>query len=303
MCKLCLVMPTYNEAENLPKLIVEIEKALCAWDFMLVVVDDNSPDDTAVVAENLNGFYGNIVVRRRAGKFGLGSAVVEGLRIALAMDDVDRIVTLDGDLSHSPSEIPRLLSAADKADLVQGSRYVEDGSINGWRLTRRLTSCVANLICRLVFGKHIREYTGNFRVYSRECAETIVNCTRCSGYEWVVEAMSLALKHGFAVKEVPITFRDRSGGKTKLKALDVVSWAFFVGRTVFSKFPVLTGLVEREWLLPMPRHTICVTHKSSTVAVTSTAAPIVSTTTYTLSSVSPDLSDHARSMNRVKSSE
>lgn len=244
MGKLCVVVPTYNEAENIPKLVAEMEKTLRVRDFSLVIVDDNSPDNTALVAEGLNNFYGNITIRRRTGKFGLGSAVVEGLKIALAMDDVDRIVTLDGDLSHSPGEIPRLLLAAEKADLVQGSRYAENGSVNGWGVTRRLVSRVANLVCRLSFRSSINEYTGNFRVYSRECAETIVNCTRCKGYEWVVEAMFVAIKHGFTVKEVPIAFRDRGNGKTKLKALDVANWAFFVAKTLFSKFPALAGLAK-----------------------------------------------------------
>lgn len=303
MTKLCVVVPAYNEAENLPKLIVEIEKALRGWDFKLVIVDDNSPDKSARVAEKLNHVHGNIIVRRRAGKFGLGSAVVEGLKIALAMDDVDRIVTLDADLSHSPSEIPKLLSAAEKTDIVQGSRYVENGSTNGWRPTRRLVSRVANWICRFFFGTFIHEYTSNFRVYSRECAETIVNCTSSNGYEWVVEALFVATRHGFAVREVPIAFRDRDNGKTKLKALDVVSWAFFVTKTLFSNFPTLVGSAKRNPSLVVPPYPTHVIHRSSTSTVTSTGTPIVSTTTYTLSSMSPGLSDHARSMNHVKSNE
>ncbi len=233
MSKLCIVVPTYNEAENLPKLVPEIEKVLWIRDFRLVIVDDDSPDKTAHVAEKLNDVYGNIIVRRREGKFGLGSAVVEGLKIALAMDDVDRIVTLDGDLSHSPSEIPSLLCIAEKADLVQGSRYVENGSINGWVPSRRLVSRVANLVCRLFFRTFIHEHTGNFRVYSRKCAQAVVKYTTCKGFEWVVEAMFVARKHGFVVKEVPIAFSDRRNGKTKLKALDVASWALFVAKAIF----------------------------------------------------------------------
>ena len=244
MNKLCVVVPTYNEAGNLPKLFAEIEKALRNWDFRLVIVDDDSPDKTARVAERLNRVYGNIIVRRRTGKFGLGSAVLEGLKVALMMDDVDRIITLDGDLSHSPSDIPKLLSASEHADLVQGSRYIENGSANGWGFTRRLTSYVANLVCRLLFGKLIYDYTSNFRVYSRKCAEKIVNSANCKGFDWVVEAIFVARKHDFTVEEVPIAFRDRDNGKTKLKLLDVASWALFVAKKVFYKFTAPVGLTK-----------------------------------------------------------
>jgi len=237
MSRVCVVVPTYNEAENLPRLIVETERVLRGLDFKFVIVDDNSPDKTAQIAEKLNCVYGNIVIRRRAGKFGLGSAVVEGLKAALAMDDVERIVTLDGDLSHNPSEIPSLLRAAEKVDLVQGSRYVKNARIDGWVSMRRLVSQAANVVCRLFFGMFVHEYTGNFRVYSRECAEAIVNYTKSDGFEWVVEAMFVARRLGFTVKEVPIAFSDRCNGKTKLKALDVAGWVFFVAKSVFSLFP------------------------------------------------------------------
>lgn len=301
--KLCIVIPTYNEAENLPRLVMEIENLLRAYDFMLVVVDDASPDGTAQVAETLNGLYGNIVVRRRAGKFGIGSAVSEGLKIALAMNNVKFIVTLDGDLSHNPKEIPRLLYAAEEADLVQGSRYVKKGHINGWSPTRRLVSLVANLFCRLFLGNSIHEYTGNFRVYSRECTEVITNFTRCKGFEWVVEAIVTARKHGFTVKEVPITFSNRRNGKTKLKAKDVASWIFFAAKTVLSLFPTPSGSVRRSICPFSEDHSKRVIQRSSTINETLTAAPIVSTTMYTLSSESPDLSDHARSVKCVKSRE
>jgi dolichol-phosphate mannosyltransferase len=199
-----------------------------------VIVDDNSPDGTADIAAKLNRIYGNIVVRRRGRKQGLGTALVEGLKTALAMDDVDRIVTLDGDFSHNPIEIPHLLSASQGAGLVQGSRYVQSGSIGGWSLTRRLTSHVANIFCRLFLGTGVHDCTGNFRVYSRECAQAIVRHTRGKGFEWVVEAAFAAKKCGFVLKEVPIGFTDRKNGSTKLKAIEIVNWAFFALKNIFS---------------------------------------------------------------------
>ena len=293
MSKLCVIVPTYNEAKNLSNLVAMVEKVLCDLDFSLVIVDDNSPDKTVKVAEELSQVYENVVVLCREGEVGLGSAIVEGLKICLAMDDVDRILTLDGDLSHSPTDIPKLLRAAQKADLVQGSRYVENGSVRGWSLTRRLTSYVANLICRFLFGASIHDYTSNFRVYSRECAEAIVNCTSRKGFDWTVEAMFVARKYGFRVKEEPISFRDREDGKTKLCAKEIANWVFFAVKSFLS--PVRP-------CLSVPHYSSLVSQRSSTFNVTVTL-PMVSTTTYTLSSMSPSLSDQAESNCRVKSDE
>lgn len=150
LSRLCVVVPTYNEAENLPRLVGQIEETLRGLSFELIVVDDSSPDGTARVAEHLNAVHGNILVKSRRAKSGLGSAIQAGLRAALEMDDVENILTLDADLSHDPGEIPRLLRASEQADLVQGSRYVEDGRIVGWSFMRSLVSCVANLFCRML---------------------------------------------------------------------------------------------------------------------------------------------------------
>ncbi len=302
MSKLCIVVPTYNEARNLPRLVSMIEDALRAVDFILLVVDDNSADGTARVAEELNSAYGNIVVLRRAGKLGLGSAVVDGLRFALEVAGAERIVTMDADLSHSPGEIPRLLSAARKADLVQGSRYVESGCTDDWSPFRRLVSRVANLACRLLLGANVRDCTGNFRVYSKECAGAVVSSTRRRGFDWVVEAMFLASRCGVTIKEVPISFGARGNGKTKLSVLDLARWASFLTRTVFSKPSPLVSTGLRPSLAAR-YYSDFVIHKSSTFTVTSAAVPATSITMYTLSSTSPDVSAHAELMYRAKSSE
>ncbi len=261
MSGLCVVVPTYDEAGNLPGLVHEIERLMRGYDFRLIIVDDNSPDGTAEVAELLNGLYGNIVVRRRGGKFGLGSAVLEGLKLALEWDDTCLVVTLDGDFSHSPSEISRLVCAAEGADLVQGSRYAEGGSINGWGVTRRLVSFVANGLCRVLVGNSVHECTGNFRVYSRRCVEALVKDTRSKGFEWVVEAMVVARKYGFKVKEVPICFNDRLTGKTKLSFMGIAGWVFFVARTMLSS----VWLPGRPMLCPVgfavASHSKRVSHK------------------------------------------
>lgn len=269
MSKLCVVIPTYNEAENLPRLTAQIENVLRNRNFSLIVVDDNSPDNTGAIAEELNHVYRNIIVKSRTRKSGLGSAIIEGLKTALAMEEVQRIVTLDGDLSHDPCEIPRLLCAAQQTDFVQGSRYVQEGLVMGWGLKRRLISCAANLICKLLLRTPIRDCTGNFRVYSRKCAQTIVNSAESRGFEWVIEAMLVAKKHGFKVKEVPITFMDRKEGRTKLRVLEVARWALFATKSFFSL---------KSLTLKAPAQSSTAIHRSSTFTVTETP-PITSTTT------------------------
>jgi dolichol-phosphate mannosyltransferase len=232
--RICVVVPTYNEAINLSTLIAKTESALIDLDFSLIIVDDSSLDNTAKIAERLNHVYGNVIVKSRKEKLGLGSAIVEGLKTSLEMKNVERIVTLDADLSHSPDDIPRLLRAASEADMVQGSRYVINGRINNWGFTRRLTSRVANLICNLLLRTAVHDSTGNFRVYSRRCAEAIVNRTKGRGFEWVVEAVSVAKNTGFKVQEVPITFTNRKNGKTKLRSREIAGWASFALKKLFS---------------------------------------------------------------------
>jgi dolichol-phosphate mannosyltransferase len=241
LSKICVVVPTYNEAANLPSLAEKIERVLQGFSFGLIVVDDSSPDDTAGVAERLNCVYGNIIVKVRAKKSGLGSALLTGLKVALSDGDVEWIVTLDADFSHDPGEIPRLLCAAQNADLIQGSRYVRDGLVAQWGFNRRLVSFVANLICKLVVRTSVHDSTGNFRVYSRRCAEVIVSSTRAKGFEWVVEAIAVAKKRGFNVKEVPITFVNREDGETKLKGSQFIGWLTFVVKSLFSQESLFAG--------------------------------------------------------------
>lgn len=292
MSKFCIIVPTYNEAENLPKLTVQIEKALHTRSFNIIVVDDSSPDNTAEVARKLNDLYGNIIVKTRERKHGLGSAIIDGLKTALDIEDVERIVTLDGDLSHNPDEIPKLLNVAETTDLVQGSRYVDKGLVVGWSPKRRLISLIANSLCKLMLRTRIHDCTGNFRVYSRHCAEMIVNSTNSDGFEWVVEAILVAVKCGFQVKEIPITFVDRKNGRTKLRIRQVASWVLFTLKNLFAPKPLLFNARYQS---------TCAIQRSSTFTATVTQ-PTTSTTTYTLSRASPTLSDHAESIQSVKSS-
>jgi dolichol-phosphate mannosyltransferase len=228
MNKICVVVPTYEEAENLPKLAEEIEKVIQREDFRLIVVDDNSPDGTADIAERLNERYGNIVVYRRPSKLGIGSAIRDGIKIALSFPDSERIVTMDADLSHDPKDLPSLLRIAEKTDLVQGSRYVKGGRITGWSFSRRVVSHVANYLCRLLLRTGLYEHTTYFRVYSRECAQTVLKNVHCDRYEWAIGSILVTKHHNFRIQETPISFTCRVHGKSKLKPYDILQWGSYI---------------------------------------------------------------------------
>jgi dolichol-phosphate mannosyltransferase len=268
MSTICVLIPTYNEAQNLPRLTAKIEKALHNSDFEMLIIDDNSPDRTAGIAEKLSMIYGNITVRVQAKKSGLGVALLAGLKEALSKKDIQRIVTLDADFSHDPNDIPRLLQAAESADLIQGSRYVQNGAVVNWGFKRRLISCAANLVCYLLIKSSIHDCTGNFRVYTRDCAEAIVRSAKSKGFEWVVEAMMVAKQNGFRVKEVPITFADRKEGRTKLKGSQVLNWGVFAVRNLISQKFMIDRFVGQSSFM---------SQRSSTLATTETP-PITSTT-------------------------
>lgn len=224
MSRVCIVIPTYQESENLPRLIEELEKTLKGEDFQLLVVDDNSPDGTADMAEKMNRHYKNILVHRRKDRFGIGEAIRDGFKIATSRPKCEYIVTMDADLSHNPKEIPRLLRETKNCDLVQGSRYVKGGHIIGWSPSRRTMSYLANLLCKLLFKTGLHDHTSNFRAYSRKCAEAIITNTHCRWYEWTIDAILVAKDHDFKVKEVPITFVNRTLGKSKLRTFHIFMW-------------------------------------------------------------------------------
>lgn len=214
MSELALVLATYNEATNLPRLVVALEGL--GLDLHLIVVDDNSPDGTYWLAQELSSTFGNITVICRPGKLGLGSALREGIRAALATD-ARYIMTMDADYSHNPLDVPRLLEAirTSGADLVQGSRYIRGGGVQGWGPRRWLLSRLANLLYHWGAGAP-HESTTNFRVFSRQAASVILARAKGCDYEFVPEAMLLVLAAGLQVCEVPIVFTDRRLGQSKL---------------------------------------------------------------------------------------
>lgn len=225
-----IVVPTWNERENIEPLLHSIRKVmeLLKTDYEVVVVDDNSPDGTADIATKFGEQYGHIKVIRRSNKAGLGSAIKEGLKYAISDINTFYVVTMDADLSHLPEEIPRLLNEASTADIVQGSRYVKGGKIEGWGMHRRIISWGANTIIKLLFRTEIKDHTSGFRVYTPKAAHVVINETFSRGYEWLVEALLVAKKRGLIVKEVPIVFINRKKGRSKLALMEILKWFNFV---------------------------------------------------------------------------
>ncbi len=223
--RLTVVMPTYNEADNLPA-IAEALLALPLPALQLLVVDDNSPDGTGAIADRLAqaaNASGNIrprvAVLHRPGKGGLGTAYVEGMRRALA-DGADFILQMDADFSHSPAYIPQMLGVmlATGADVVIGSRYVPGGSLDeGWSEWRRFVSWWANLYSRMILGLRIRDMTAGFKLWRRQALLDIgLDNIRSNGYSFQVEMAYLCERLGFRLVEIPIHFEDRRIGHSKL---------------------------------------------------------------------------------------
>ena len=232
LSKVFVIIPTYNEAENITSLI-EMIRSLDR-DFRIIVVDDSSPDGTAEIAERLGQIHGDVLVHRRPSKMGIGSAIRDGIKKALSFPECEYVITMDADLSHDPQDIPRFLEATGEADLIQGSRYIEGGEIVGWGLYRKIVSRVANLIYRRIFGL-TNDVTTSFRLYSRECAK-IIAISKCADQYYFSAASALILKdRGFTVKEVPIIFVNRLRGTSKLNMSEIISSFYFMVRTFWHR--------------------------------------------------------------------
>lgn len=213
--ELSIVIPTYNEAENIGHLILEIERVFQDHGINgeIIVVDDNSPDGTANVAKKYLEKFDNILVLDRKGKVGLGYAYKEGFKAVSGRV----VMEMDADFSHNPSDIPRIFRECDNSfDMVIGSRYVGGGGIIGWGFARRMVSFIANMLVNIIFRLEIKDNTSGFRAYSREALEAILPNVKCNSYDFQVEMLIRAKEHGFTLKEIPIIFRERVRGKSKL---------------------------------------------------------------------------------------
>jgi dolichol-phosphate mannosyltransferase len=216
-----VVIPTYNEAENVERILravsAELER-LVPGDYRILVVDDNSPDGTGELAEAISNELGTVEVLHRAAKTGLGQAYLAGFARALA-GGAELVIEMDADFSHDPSYLGSLLDAAKDADLVLGSRYVHDGGVRDWGLLRRIISRGGGLYARIVLRVNVHDLTGGFKCIRREVLEAIdLASVRAEGYVFQIEVTYRAVLAGFRVVEVPIVFRDRTDGTSKMSA-------------------------------------------------------------------------------------
>ena len=209
-------LPTYNERENLPRMIEALRPILRDGDRVLVI-DDNSPDGTGDVADALAAAHPFVDVLHRPRKEGLGRAYIAGFHRAL-VDGAELVLEMDCDFSHDPEDVPRLIEAAENgADLVLGSRYVPGGSTRNWGLVRRAVSSAGNIYARLVLQSSIRDLTGGFKCFRAPVLETVdLDAIGSKGYAFQIETTYRVLRAGFRVVEVPIAFTDREQGHSKM---------------------------------------------------------------------------------------
>jgi len=211
-----VIVPTYNEHTNLPIVAEELMKHAHV---RLLIVDDQSPDGTGDIADELARRYpGRIDVKHRTGKRGLGRSYVDGFRVALA-GTAELICQMDADLSHDPAQLPALVAGASGADLVIGSRYVPGGSIVNWPLRRLFLSRFANLYIRTVTRLRARDCTSGYRCWRRAAVAALpLDHISSDGYSFLVETLFMAARRGARITEVPITFVERRRGESKLSS-------------------------------------------------------------------------------------
>jgi len=209
-----VIIPTYNEIENVENVLRKVLSQ--SKELEILVVDDNSPDGTGDLVENLSKTEKRIHLLRRAGKLGLGTAYIAGFKYALTKD-YGLIFEMDADLSHDPDEIPNFIEAAEGADLIIGSRYINGVNVVNWPLQRLLLSLFASLYTRVITRMPIRDITGGYKCFRREVLEVIdFDKIHSGGYSFQIEMNWLVWKDGFRIKEMPIIFVDRTVGKSKM---------------------------------------------------------------------------------------
>jgi dolichol-phosphate mannosyltransferase len=211
--KATVCLPTYNEAENLEKMV----RALGEQGVHVLVADDDSPDGTGAIADRLAAELGYVEVLHRPEKQGIGPAYLDAFRRVLAGDS-DLILEMDCDFSHDPNDVPRLIAACEQgADVALGSRYVRGGGTRNWGLLRRIVSWGGSFYARVILGLPVHDLTGGFKCFRRHVLETLdLDAVESKGYAFQIETTYRAVKHGFRVEEIPIVFVDRTEGTSKM---------------------------------------------------------------------------------------
>jgi dolichol-phosphate mannosyltransferase len=244
-----VVIPTYNEVENLPALVGGVRAAMAALGpgvvGSILVVDDNSPDGTGHIADRLAAAHADLHVLHRPGKAGLAAAYVAGFERALA-EGADYVFEMDADFSHDPADLPRLLDAArDGADVVVGSRYAPGGGVDGWSLDRQLLSRAGGFYARAVLGSPIRDLTGGFKCFRADALRAIgLDAFAADGFAFQVETTFRAARAGLRIEEVPIVFHERRAGRSKMSAA--------IAFEALWRIPVMRLAARRRHAAPAP---------------------------------------------------
>ena len=225
--KSLIIIPTYNEKENIVK-VLDIIKSLKLPSLDILIIDDNSPDGTAEIVKQYMKPHPNIRLREREGKLGLGTAYIAGFKYAIE-HKYDYIFEMDADLSHDPAAIPKFLEAIKEADLVIGSRYLTGVNVINWPLIRLFISVMASKYSRIITGMPIHDCTSGFKCFRREVLQNIpLEAVSSSGYSFQIEMNFKAWKRGYRIKEVSIIFYDRTEGSSKMSKKIIVEAIFMV---------------------------------------------------------------------------
>ncbi len=231
--KTLIIIPTYNEFDNLRPLLQEIFSFAPAAD--VLIVDDNSPDGTGKLADQIHIENPQVDVLHRAGKLGLGTAYIAGFKYAVERG-YDAAFEMDADFSHDPRYLPDFLQKIENADLVIGSRYIEGGDTPNWSLLRRFVSGGGNIFARFMLGIPVHDCTAGYRCYRRQVLESIeLDTIESQGYAFQVELAYRVYKHGFKIVETPIIFMDRRVGKSKMSRTIFLEGFTWVIRTRFGR--------------------------------------------------------------------
>jgi len=230
---LTVMTPVYNERENLPVFIENLEAVLneTEYNFEVIIVEDNSPDGSGIIADEMAEKYNYIKVIHRKEKLGLGTAYKDGFKQASG----EIIVTIDCDLSHDPSDLPKLLENSSQADIIIGSRLMKGGEIKGRAMWRDILSYAANLFIRFTTGKKIYDWTSGYRVYKRDVLEKVFPLVECMKWDFQFDVLYVSLINNFKVNEVPISFKDRGKGESKFDIKEAITFVSSVLKIVINQ--------------------------------------------------------------------
>ncbi len=220
--KVSIIVPTYNEGKNIGPLLENIMRSMSKVAHEIIVVDDSSVDETREVVRKYMETYSFIKLLERPRKMGLGSAYKDGFTMSIGKI----IVTMDADLSHNPIYLLNMVRklVEEKYDVILGSRYIQGGVIEGWPISRKITSRVANTVARLVLDIPVKDATTGYRVYTREAFDFVRRRSTCHHYDFQIESLYILVKNGFKIGEYPIKFVNRKLGRSKLNIKEIYSF-------------------------------------------------------------------------------